>query len=84
VEVIDDERGVRAMMLDRLGVGTAHVAAGPADLSALVLAQGLGEEPVDGFAAFSGPHPHHPGALEVVDQGGEFAAISGFPNEQSA
>ena len=76
VDVIDDERGVRAMMLDRLGVGTAHVAAGPADLSALVLAQGLGKEPIDGFAAFSGRDPHHSGALEVVDQGGEFASLA--------
>jgi len=76
VEVIDDKRGVRAMILERLGVDTAHVAAGAADLSALVVAQGLGKEPVDGFAAFSGPHPHHPGALEVVDQGREFARLA--------
>ncbi|MHB1887405.1 MAG: hypothetical protein ACYCVV_20930, partial [Acidimicrobiales bacterium] len=39
-EGIDDARDARAMMRDRLGFGVPDVAAGPADLSARVLARG--------------------------------------------
>ena len=76
MEMIDDESGVRAMMLDGLGVGAAHVATGPADLAPLVLAQGFGEEPVDCFAPLSGADPDHASALEIVDNRGEFAPLA--------
>ena len=76
VEVIDDEGGVRAMMLDRLGVGAAHIAARPADAPLLPLAQALVEEPVDGLASLARAYPYHPGAIEVVADRGEFAAFA--------
>lgn len=49
VEVIDDEGSIGAVMLDRLGVGAAHVAAGPADAPLLPRAEALVEEPIDGL-----------------------------------
>ena len=76
VEVVDDEGGVRAVVLDRLGVGAAHVATGPADLAPLVLAQGFGEEPVDGFAPLSGTDPDHASSLQIIDNRGEFAPLA--------
>ncbi len=58
---VDDEGSVRTVMLDRLGVGAAHIAAGSADPPLLPLAQALVEEPIDGFAPLARPHPHHAG-----------------------
>lgn len=75
-EVIDDERGLRAMVLDHLGVRTDHVAAGPADMSALVLAQTSAKNRSIASRPSSGPDPHHSGALEVVDQSGEFTSLA--------
>ena len=73
VEVVDDGGGVRAVVLDRLGVGAAHVATGPADLAPLVLTQGSGEEPVDGFAPLCSTDPYYASSLEIIDDRGEFA-----------
>ena len=53
-EGIDDARDARTMMRDRLGVDVPDVPAGPTDLSARVVARGLGREPIDGFSVFPG------------------------------
>lgn len=66
VEVIDDGGGVRAVVLDGHGVGAAHVAAGPEDAFALPLAQGFGEEPMDGLTAFALPDPRRSRPVQVV------------------
>ena len=76
VEVVDDEGGVRAVVLDRLAVGSVHVATGPADLAPLVLTQGFGEEPVDGSAPLSGTDPYHASSLQIIDNRGKFALLS--------
>ena len=76
VEVIDNERGVRTMMLHHRGVSAAHVASGPGDMSELLVAQGLSKEAIAQFAAVSGPEQHHSGALEVIDQCSEFAPLA--------
>lgn len=76
VGMIDDERGVRARMLERLGVGAVHVAPGRAGSITLERTQILNNEPIDSFAAYSKPHPHHLTALAFVDQGGEFSPLA--------
>lgn len=76
MEAIDDERGIRAMVLDRVGIVGADIAAGPMNLVPLVLARSFAETRVDGCAALSGPHPHCRGVLEVVEQGGELAPFA--------
>src|SRR5712691_1377765 len=48
VESINHQRRVRTVVLDRLGVGPAHVAAGPGNPLALRLGEVCGEELVDG------------------------------------
>src|SRR5438132_1834565 len=75
MEAVDDESGVRAVVLDRFGIGAAHIATGPADALDLGRTQLLFEEPVNGGAAFALANPEDTGAVQVVHNGGESAAL---------
>ena len=57
MEAVDDERGIGAVMLDRLGIGATHVAAGPQNACFLPFAQAFVEEAVNGLAALSPAYP---------------------------
>ena len=76
VEAVDDQRGVGTVMLDRLGVGAAHIATGPQNARFLPLAQALIEEPVNALSALALSDPQDPGAVQIIDQGGELAALA--------
>src|SRR5271170_167443 len=76
MKAIDDEFGIGAMMLDGLGIGPAHIAAGPGDVQSLVFTEFGVEELVDGLTAFAEPHPHDNRAIEVIDNGRELAALT--------
>ena len=76
VEAVDDQRGVGTVMLDRLGVGAAHIATGPQNARFLPLAQALIEEPVNALSALALADPQDPGAVQIIDQGGELAALA--------
>ena len=75
METVDDEGGVGAMVSDRFGIGAAHIATGPSDPLDLGRAQLLVKEPVDGGAAFSLANPDNARSVQIVDNGGEFAAF---------
>lgn len=76
VEAIDNQFGVGAMVPDGFGVGAAHVATGPLDAPLLPRAQTLAEEPIDRLAALAPADPQHLGTVQVIDQCGEFAALT--------
>ena len=75
VETVEDESGIRAVVFDGLDIGAAHIATGPTDAAALVFGEVLGEERVDGLAAFTGANPEDPGAVQIINDGGELAAL---------
>lgn len=70
MEAVQDQFGVRAMLLDGSDIGLAHVTAGPCNLPFLVVTELFGEEPVDGFAALSRADPDNPRPVKVIDHGG--------------
>ena len=76
VEAVQDQGRILAVGLDGSNVGFAHVAAGPRDLGFLVVAEGLGEEPVDGLTPFTCADPDHTGPIQVVDDRGILVALS--------
>ena len=76
VETVDDERGVGAVMLDRLGIGAAHVATGPLNALLLPLAQALVEEQVNRLAALSPADPQDMSTVQIIDDGGVFTALA--------
>jgi len=75
MEAVDDEGGIGAMMLDRLGIGATHVTTGPQDACFLPIAQGFVEEVIDGLAALSPAYPQNPRAIQVIDNGGKLSAL---------
>ncbi len=76
MEAVDDQRDIGAVVRDRLDVGAAHVATGPDNARFLPPAQTLVEEAIDGVAALAWADPQDPRAVEVVDEGGELAALA--------
>ena len=81
MEAVDDQRHIRTVVRDRPDVGGAHVATGPGDSRFLPPAQPVVEEAVDGVAALALADPQDPRAVQVVDEGGEFPGLSGFPKD---
>jgi len=75
MEAVDDERGIGTVMLDCPSIGTAHIATGPPDACFLPLAQAFVEEAIDGLAALSRADPQDTSAIQVIDEGGELAAL---------
>ena len=63
MKMIQNEGGVRAVLLDGPDVGLAHVATGPCDLPFLIVTELLGEEFVDGFTALSRTNPKDTGSV---------------------
>ena len=63
MESIQNEGGVRAVLLDGSDVGLAHVATGPCDLPFLIVAELFGEEFVDGFTTLSWTDPNDAGSV---------------------
>jgi len=76
METVDDERGIGAVMLDRPGIGAAHVATGPQDASLLPLAQTFVEEAVNCLAALTQAHPQDTRTIQVVNKSGKLAALA--------
>ncbi len=76
MEAVDDERGIGAVMLDRPGIGAAHVATGPQDASLLPLAQTFVEEAVNCLTALTQAHPQDTRTIQVVNKGGKLAALA--------
>src|SRR3990172_4682863 len=75
MEKVDDERGIGAVMLDRLGIGAAHIATGPLDPLPLGIAEVLVKEQVDSGAAFALTNPDDLRPVQIIDDGGELAAL---------
>src|SRR2546423_277148 len=76
MESIDDERRIRAVVLDRLRVGQTHVAAGPGDLCALIFGEMFGEELIDSRPALAHANPYNAGTIQVVDDRGVLPAFA--------
>jgi hypothetical protein len=75
VEAVQNERGIRAVMLDGVDISTAHITAGPANAASLVNGEVIVEEAVDGFTSLAGTDPDDAGAIQIVDDGGELATL---------
>ena len=67
VEAVDDQRRACEAAFDDAGVGSRHVAAGILDLLALILAEMILEEMLEGCAALTGADPNDLGAFQIID-----------------
>lgn len=76
IEAVDDGRDIGAALRDRLALGAAHVATGPANARFLPCVQTVVAEPIDGVAAASWADPQDARAGHVVDESGKFAALA--------
>ena len=76
MEAVDDQRHIRTVVRDRPDVGGAHVATDPGDSRFLPPAQPVVEEAVDRVSALALADPQDPRPVQVVDEGGELAALA--------
>ena len=76
MEAVNDECGVGAVMLDRLGVGAAHVATGPQNACLLPLAQTFVEKAINGLTALSHAYPQDTRTIQVINQGSKLTALA--------
>ena len=64
------------MMFDATDISLTHIATGPLDACFLPLAQEIIEEQINGLTAFTLADPQDTSAIQIVDDGGEFAALA--------
>jgi len=76
MEPIQDEGGIRAMLLDGPYVGFTHVTGGKEDVLSLIGGEGFLEEEVDGFSTFAFAHPDDARSVQVIDDRGVLAAFA--------
>ena len=76
MEAVDDQRDIGAVVRDRPDIGGAHVATGPGNARFLPRAQTVVEEAIDGVATLARADPQDTRAVQVVDEGGELAALA--------
>jgi len=76
MEAIQDESGVRAMLLDGPYVGFTHVTGGPENLVFLVGGEAFLEEQVDRFSPLAFAHPYDARSVQVIDDGSVLIAFA--------
>lgn len=76
METIQDEGGIRAMLLEGPDVGFTHVTSGPANLVSLVGGEVFLEEEVDGFSTLAFADPDDARSVQVIDDGSVLVAFA--------
>ena len=76
METIQDEGGLRAMLLDGPYVGFTHVTGGPENLVSLVVGEAFLEEEVDRIPALALADPYDARSFQVIDDSGVLVALA--------
>lgn len=76
METIQDESGIRAMLLDGPYVRFTHVTGGKEDVLSLIGGEVFLEEEVDGFSTFAFAHPDDARSVQVIDDRSVLAAFA--------
>jgi len=76
METIQDQGGVRAMLLDGPYVGFTHVTGGPENLVSLVVGEAFLEEEVDRTPALALADPYDARSIQVIDDSSVLVALA--------